>query len=242
MVAGAYNIPKGTSCFRGRGDDAHFICEERHTIGVADGVGGWGIMDIDPGEYARQLMANSLEAILMEPEGKVDLERVLNQAYSKTKVKGASTACILTLIDNCLHVANLGDSGFLLIRKEEIYKSEIQEHYFNRPFQLGQFSDTPDLAEIFPVDVKAGDMLIVGTDGLFDNMFERQIRDIARLGAEVGLYPEQVAWAIAEHAYHNSMKKKVYTPFMKAAKNSGRVFSGGKPDDITVMVAYIVDA
>jgi hypothetical protein len=48
-------------------------------------------------------MANSLGAILTEPEGKVDLERVLNQAYSKTKVKGASTACILTLIDNvCL--------------------------------------------------------------------------------------------------------------------------------------------
>lgn len=70
---------------------------------MADDVGGWGIMDIDPGEYARQLMANSLEAILMEPEGKVDLERVLNQAYPKTKVKGASTACILTLIDNvCL--------------------------------------------------------------------------------------------------------------------------------------------
>lgn len=96
--------------------------------------------------------------------------------------------------------------------------------------------------QIFPVDVKSGDMLIVGTDGLFDNMFERQIRDTARLGAEVGLNPEQVAWAVAEHAYHNSMKKKVYTPFMKAAKNSGRVFSGGKPDDITVMVAYIVDA
>lgn len=103
MVAGAYYIPKGTSCFRGIGDDAHFICEERQTIGVADGVGGWGIMGIDPGEYARQLMANALEAILMEPDGKVDLGRVLNQAYSNTKVKGASTACILTLIDNvCL--------------------------------------------------------------------------------------------------------------------------------------------
>lgn len=96
--------------------------------------------------------------------------------------------------------------------------------------------------QIFTVDVESGDMLIVGTDGLFDNMFEGQIRDIARMGAEVGLDPEQVAWTVAEHAYHNSLNKKAYTPFMQAALNAGRVFSGGKADDITVIVAYIVDA
>jgi serine/threonine protein phosphatase PrpC len=59
--------------------------------------------------------------------------------------------------------------------------------------------------QIFPVDVKSGAMLIVGTDGLFDNMFERQIRNIARLGAEVGLYPEQVAWAISQFNEEESL-------------------------------------
>lgn len=104
MVAGAFYIPKGTSGLKGLGDDALFICEEKQTIGVADGVGGWAAMGVDPGEYARQLMANCLEAILMEPEGEVDLRRVLNQAFSNTKVKGASTACIMKLID---HVCSL---------------------------------------------------------------------------------------------------------------------------------------
>lgn len=100
MVAGAFYIPKGTSGLKRLGDDAHFICEEKQTIGVADGVGGWAAMGVDSGEYARQLMANSLKAMTMEVEGKVDLRRVLNQAFSNTKAKGASTACIITLIDH----------------------------------------------------------------------------------------------------------------------------------------------
>jgi protein phosphatase PTC7 len=100
MVAGAFYIPKGTSGLKGKGDDALFICEEKQTIGVADGMGGWAAMGAYPGEYAPQLMANCLEAILVEPEGEVDLRRVLNQAFSNTKVKGASTACIMNLIDH----------------------------------------------------------------------------------------------------------------------------------------------
>ena len=36
-----------------------------------------------------------------------------------------------------LHSANLGDSGFLVIRKGEVvHKSSEQQHYFNTPYQL----------------------------------------------------------------------------------------------------------
>ena len=33
------------------GEDAHFICEEKGVIGVADGVGGWADVGVDAGEY-----------------------------------------------------------------------------------------------------------------------------------------------------------------------------------------------
>nr|POF09509.1 putative protein phosphatase 2c 55 [Quercus suber] len=141
MIAGAFYIAKTKVNSTAEGDDAYFICREKQTIGVADGVGGWAKLGVDPGEYARQLMINSLKAILMEPEGKINLKRVLNQAFLDSNAIGSSTACIINLKDHCLHVANVGDSGFMLIRKRGgIYKSEIQQRSFNHPFQLGKLN------------------------------------------------------------------------------------------------------
>jgi protein phosphatase PTC7 len=45
------------------GEDAHFICQERQTFGVADGVGGWAMKGIDSGIFARELMSNYLTAL-----------------------------------------------------------------------------------------------------------------------------------------------------------------------------------
>jgi protein phosphatase PTC7 len=52
---------------------------------------------------------------------------------------GSSTACIVALHNEkrILHTANLGDSGFVVIRKNTIvHRSQEQQHYFNSPFQL----------------------------------------------------------------------------------------------------------
>ena len=92
----------------------------------------------------------------------------------------------------------------------------------------------------FKVDVEAGDILIVGTDGLFDNMFENQIKDVAEKSTEEGIDPAQVARAVAESAYQISLDKNATTPFMLASSKSNRHRSGGKVDDITVIVAHIV--
>lgn len=52
---------------------------------------------------------------------------------------GSSTACIVTLHreERKIYSANLGDSGFMVIRDGEIvHRSTEQQHYFNTPFQL----------------------------------------------------------------------------------------------------------
>jgi protein phosphatase PTC7 len=52
---------------------------------------------------------------------------------------GSSTACIVVLdrSSHRLHTANLGDSGFLVVRGGEVvHRSDEQQHYFNTPFQL----------------------------------------------------------------------------------------------------------
>lgn len=96
MVAGSFYLPKDDD-LKPRGDDAHFICVDEQTIGVADGVGGWARKGVDAGDYARELMTNSIIATHNQPKGDVDPKRVLYEAYLNTNVQGSSTACILTL-------------------------------------------------------------------------------------------------------------------------------------------------
>ncbi|CAL5421245.1 unnamed protein product [Camellia sinensis] len=77
MVSGAYYIPKSNK-LNPLGEDAYFICDEKQTIGVADGIGRWAKKGIDAGVYARELMANSLLAVQNEPREAVNLNKVLN--------------------------------------------------------------------------------------------------------------------------------------------------------------------
>ena len=81
------------------GEDAHFICVNEQAVGVADGVGGWADLGVDSGQYSRELMSNSVNAIQDEPKGSIDPVRVLEKAHSGTKAKGSSTACIIALTD-----------------------------------------------------------------------------------------------------------------------------------------------
>ena len=96
MFPGSCYLPKPGS---NRGDDAHFICEDDQTFGVADGVGGWASMGVDAGEFARQLIYHAECAIKDEPKGAINLMRVLEKAFSNTRAIGGSTACIAALRD-----------------------------------------------------------------------------------------------------------------------------------------------
>ena len=52
---------------------------------------------------------------------------------------GSSTACIVALdrSKQTLHTANLGDSGFMVVRQGHVvHRSNEQQHSFNTPYQL----------------------------------------------------------------------------------------------------------
>ncbi|KAK4486341.1 hypothetical protein RD792_009012 [Penstemon davidsonii] len=240
MVSGAFYIPKERRSHP-KGQDAHFICKEKQTIGVADGVGKLIDQGIDSGKYARKLMSNFVgELDTMESNRNIDLKEILEKAYSKTLKQGSSTACILALMNNSLHAANVGDSGFLLIRNGVVfYKSPIQVKRFNCPYQLGIRHQKPKAAQIFTLPVEAGDVVILGTDGLFDNLYTSDIQNIVHKSS--GAEPEQVARTIAEHAYYNSIDKAAPTPFTEACFEEGHERYGGKEDDITVIVSFIIN-
>ncbi|KAL3505279.1 hypothetical protein ACH5RR_035120 [Cinchona calisaya] len=224
------------------GEDAHFICANEQAIGVADGVGGWAELGVDAGQYARELMSNSVTAIQNEPKGSVDPARVLEKAYMSTKAKGSSTACIVALTEQGLHAVNLGDSGFMVVRDGcTVFRSPAQQHDFNFTYQLesGNAGDLPSSGRVFTIPVAPGDVIVAGTDGLFDNLYNNDITAVVVHAVRAGLGPQVTAQKVAALARQRAQDKDRQTPFSSAAQDAGFRYYGGKLDDITVVVSYI---
>ena len=245
LSIGAWSLPHPEKVKRG-GEDAHFV--GRECAGVADGVGGWIEQGVDPGIYSRELMRGAADALASTPDGGDDKAvDALRQAHMRANdaATGSTTACIAyldTSLESVLRVANVGDSALLLFRSGVLaFRTQAQQHAFNYPFQLGsEGSDTADDADIFRVNVYDGDCLVLGTDGITDNLFEEDIAEIAWKGVTSGKSPSQVARALADAARAASFDETSLSPFAASARDYGLVFDGGKVDDITVVVCYVL--
>lgn len=223
------------------GEDAHFISSEQ-AIGVADGVGGWADLGVDAGHYARELMSHSIAAIGEEPKGSIDPARVLEKAYISTKARGSSTACIVALTNQGVHAVNLGDSGFIIVRDGcAVFRSPVQQHDFNFTYQLesGNASDLPSSGQVFTFPVMAGDVIVAGTDGLFDNLYNNEVTAVVTHCIRAALGPQATAQKIAALARQCALDRSRQSPFSAAAKEAGYRYQGGKLDDITVVVSYV---
>jgi len=110
----------------------------------------------------------------------------LDVANSSTKAKGSTTATLAHLTqDFKIKTCNLGDSGYLILRPadpkiEKVFRSTSQQHYFNCPYQTGNHSKKPPSAQCFSAshDIQLNDLIILGTDGLWDNMFDDEIMSL----------------------------------------------------------------
>ena len=89
------------------------------------------------------------------------------------------------------------------------------------------------------MDVERGDLLILGTDGLFDNLFEKEIAEAAAMLMSKGVKPQLASQHIAAFAQQRSVLKGGLSPFAVQADAAGYKHLGGKPDDITVVVSYV---
>ncbi|XP_071692672.1 probable protein phosphatase 2C 80 [Rutidosis leptorrhynchoides] len=224
------------------GEDAHFILVEEQVIGVADGVGGWADVGINAGLYSRSLMSNSVNAIKGQPNEAIDPAHVLAKAHLATKAKGSSTACIIALKEEGLHAVNLGDSGFVVIRDGcTIFHSPVQQHDFNFTYQLanGNEGDQPSSGQVFKIEVAAGDVIVAGTDGLFDNLYNNEVTALVVQGVRSRVSPEVMAKNIADLARVKALDRKRQSPFATAAQEAGFRYHGGKLDDITVVVSFV---
>jgi protein phosphatase PTC7 len=94
--------------------------------------------------------------------------------------------------------------------------------------------------------VRAGDAVVLATDGLWDNLFEAEIgAAVAALrggGPDARAAAAAAAERLALAANARALNTTCASPFAQRARESGFQYAGGKPDDITVVVALVTDA
>jgi len=170
---------------------------------------------------------------------------------------GSSTACLINInaSSGLLRAANLGDSGFMIIRSSAVFhRQRAQTHFFNCPRQLAkipsvvgklsdEITDSPDVADTYETKLRDGDLVIAYTDGLTDNVFNHEITSICSLvfrsGGSEDVQVKLISDRIIEYARACMFDRRRTSPFEKAAAMHGKVLSGGKPDDITLVVALV---
>lgn len=175
-------------------------------FGVADGVGGWEESGVDPADFAHSFcdyMASAAYEHKSDGGGTPLVPRALMQrgyddvCRDRSIHAGGSTASVaIASEDGSLEVANLGDSGFVHLRLNAVHAySEPQTHAFNTPYQLSivpasmlaraaifggaKLCDYPKDANVTQHTLRHGDILVLASDGVWDNLFNQEILRIA---------------------------------------------------------------
>ena len=89
---------------------------------VADGVGGWGDLDVDPGLFSKHLTSTvkKLYEQSIKNENALSLKDLLVEAVKQNPHMGSSTAVMVKLDSKTdeLQTCNLGDSAYLILRDD----------------------------------------------------------------------------------------------------------------------------
>ena len=239
-------------------------------MAVADGVGGWTKKGIDPSKFSGSLtrhltkIVDSLKLVSPVSALRIAYNDLINDwKEGKDKPFGSSTACLVKFtMDGELRTCNLGDSGYVVIRPEQdgiiVDASLPQQSRFNCPNQLrltpeGKYEDITNTSTCKSLSIKPlhfirsptsslreGDYVVVGSDGLFDNLFPQDITDIVSEANH--RHDINVAVELAMAAYEASIDVDRDCPFNAESRRAGMERKGGKPDDITVLVGVIEKA
>ena len=105
-------------------------------------------------------------------------------------------------------------------------------HDFNMPYQLANpmilpETDWPSDADIYSFELQEGDVIVMGSDGLFDNVWDDDLTRI--VNSFVGEHPTDeetaqiVSKRIADIAHYNAKQKKIRSPWAVHAAAAGAV-------------------
>ena len=258
------------------GDDA--VLTNANYLAVADGVGAWNTKSHGHAAlwsrlmlhyWSRELAAGQYGYRRQPSEGGVDPVLCLQEAHQATLDAttnagarrdqvwhGTTTVCGAVLKGSKLLVLNLGDSVAFVYRhgrRKWALRTKEQWHWFDCPRQLGTNSpDTPvNNCVVQELEVQDGDLVVLATDGLVDNMWDEEI--LTAIGAvleatEVVVESETgekgdcgrmklVAQRLVEGAKKTAIDPFAESPYMERSIEEGLGIEGGKWDDISVAAA-----
>ncbi|XP_050260397.1 probable protein phosphatase 2C 62 isoform X4 [Quercus robur] len=240
LYSGAALLPHPSKALTG-GEDAYFVAGQ-NWLGVADGVGQWSLEGMNAGQYAQELLENC-EKIVLDSKSvpMTKPEEVLIRSAAESQSPGSSTVLVAYFDGQVLHVANIGDSGFIAIRNGAVFnRSSAMVHGFNFPLQIERGDDPTEFIEGYKIDLDEGDVIVAATDGLFDNLYEKEIASAVSNSLQASLKPQDIAEYLAMRAQEVGRSACGRTPFADAAQAAGYVgYTGGKLDDVTVIVSFI---
>jgi len=181
--------------------NADAVLEGETYVGICDGVSGVHHLGIPPDELPRELLRSCREhmeswAEQSEPERTDDgtwLTGLIEEAYDDTQAYGATTLLLAALRDSDLVTACLGDCALLVLRPcgpqqpgrlRAIFKTEPGRYDSRRPVQVQRLHGFSDAnahtviqgAMVSTTPVQHGDLLVIGSDGLFDNLRDEDIQ------------------------------------------------------------------
>eukprot|EP00667_Euglena_gracilis_P008305 EG_transcript_8403 len=235
------------------GEDSFFLAS--HALGLADGVAGSRTPDSDPSILANKLMQYAQEVVVQQPSGNdASPLAIMQEAYNRTTSEalcGAATV-LIACVGNAgeLRTANLGDALLLVIREGAVAFQTGQTVWgFNFPYMLygtvpcgiqpSVQRNVPEESVVEHFQLQDGDLIVVGSDGVWDNLFVEEVLKI--LAASPDAAPEVLAAAILKDAVAASESRYRRTPFMVQADSEGMDHQGGKPDDCTVLVSRVLN-
>lgn len=180
---------------------ADAVCCAQKWLGVCDGVSGVQKMGIAPDLLPRELLAQCQKVMSSSPDMHMNGENgswvlsVLKKAFAGTSSLGATTV-LLAGIEDCqrLAVVTLGDCAMILLRPtsgdnlRSTFRSQRVMMGEKTPAQVLRLphqvtGEQKELVEDFRLDtvqIKHGDVLVLGSDGLFDNLSDEAITNIVQ--------------------------------------------------------------
>lgn len=197
---------------------------------VADGMGGHKAGDM-ASSFTVDTFIKLVEAsdekdqiTLIDETIKIVNERLIQKAKESEDYEGMGTTLVIaTIIDNVLHVANVGDSRLYVANDElqqitrdhslveemvslgEIERKDARTHEQKNIITRAIGGSESVLADFFSVDIKPGDKVLMCSDGLTNMIEDNEICQIIRNNHNI----EDAAVELVKTANNNGGKDNI---------------------------------